>query len=164
MTVELHRILSADQIGLSGVLFVVDATEAECAALAARMQIPAVLSLHCSFRLTPWISGGFLAKGELKARVVRTCVVSMDDFETDVAESFSVRFVPAGTESEDVDPDDDDEIPFDRNVLDLGDAAAEQLALNLDPYPRRPDAALPEVEPEDAPHPFQALSKLRPPT
>ncbi len=39
--------------------------------------------------------------------------------------------------------------PFVDGTLDLGEAAAEQLALALDPYPRAPDAVLPDM-PEDA--------------
>ena len=79
--------------------------------------------------------------------VVRTCVVSLDDFETTLEEDFRVRFVPAGTETDNPDPEAEDEIPFAGTVIDLGEAAAEQLALSLDPYPRKPGAELPESEP-----------------
>ncbi len=81
------------------------------------------------------------------AAVVRTCVISLDEFETVVEEEFRVRFVPAGTESYDPDPDAEEEIPFTRGVIDLGETAAEQLALALDPYPRKPGAELPQSEP-----------------
>ena len=57
---------------------------------------------------------------------------------------FQLRFVPVGAESDDTDPESEDEIPYAGGVLDLGEAAAEQLALALDPFPRKPGAALPD--------------------
>ena len=45
-------------------------------------------------------------------------------------------------------------------VLDLGEAAAEQLALSLDPYPRAPGAELPEVATEAEANPFAALRRM----
>ena len=102
-----------------------------------------------------------VADGELHADVLQTCIVSLDDFDAVVDEAFRVRFVPAGEETDDQDPEADDEIPYEGDVLDLGEAAAEQLGLALDPYPRMPDAALPEVEEDADLHPFAALAALR---
>ena len=65
-------------------------------------------------------------------------------------------------ESDDADPEALDEIPYADGMLDLGEAAAEQLALALDPYPRAPGAALPEIADEAEAHrPFAALASLR---
>jgi len=145
---ELRRPVSVAEIGPSGLDSVVEASPAECAALARRMAVPAVLSFSCRFHLARTVGGVVAARGHLAALVVRTCVVSLDDFETVVEEDFRIRFVPAGTETDNPDPDPeaDDEIPFAGTVIDLGDAASEQLALALDPYPRKPGAELPEGE------------------
>lgn len=163
MTPELHRPLAADTVPLAGRDVVVDATPEECAALALRLRIPAVLSLRCRFALAPSLAGAVAATGRLEAEVVQTCAVTADDFTSGIGEDFAVLFVPVGAESEDVDPEAVDEIPFADGVLDLGEAAAEQLALALDPYPRAPGAELPAVaEPDGADaHPFAALSQLR---
>jgi uncharacterized metal-binding protein YceD (DUF177 family) len=161
MTDELHRPVKIALIGPSGLDITVEARPAECAALAKRMGIPAVQALSCRFHLKQAGDSAFLAHGHLLARVVRTCVVSLDDFETDINEAFRVRFVPQGTETDDIDPESDDEIPFGDDTIDLGEAAAEQLALALDPYPRMPDATLPETEAEPEQTPFAALSTLR---
>ena len=59
------------------------------------------------------------------------------------------------------DPESVDEIAFVDGTLDLGEAAAEQLALALDPYPRAPDAVMPDISDEQAAHPFAALERLR---
>ena len=163
MTPELHRPLAAGAVPAGGQDYEVVATAAECAALAARMQLPALQALHCRFRLQPGLAGAVLAEGWLDARVVQTCVVTLEDFPATVAEHFSVRFVPAGTETDDLDPEAIDELPYSGGVLDLGEAAAEQLALALEPYPRAPDAPAAELgDPADAPaSPFAELEKLR---
>ena len=164
MTPELHRPLSLDRIGPNGLDYTVEASPAECAALAERMMLPAVLALSCSFHLIREGRDTVLARGVLRARVTQTCVVSLDDFDASVEEVFQVSFVPAGDETDDVDPEGEDEIPFEGNTIDLGEAAAEQLALALDPYPRMPGVELPEMEeeaePEALPNPFAALKRL----
>jgi hypothetical protein len=147
MKPELRRPVPVAEIGPSGFDSLVEANPAECVALAGRLGVPAVLSLTCRFHLTRVAFDAIAAEGHLVAMVVRTCVVSLDDFETDVAEDFRVRFVPAGTERDEIDPEAEDEIPFTGGVIDLGEAAAEQLALALDPYPRKPGAELPGSEP-----------------
>ncbi|MBN8874742.1 MAG: DUF177 domain-containing protein [Rhodospirillales bacterium] len=161
MTPELHRPIRTDRIGPEGLTVEIEATQEECARLTARMHIPAVQALRVRFQLTREPDDRFAASGWLVARVVQTCVVSLEDFEASVEEAFRIRFVPEGTEQEDPDPDSDDELPYAGSVIDLGEAAAEQLALALDPYPRRPDAVLPEAAGEDAANPFAALAALR---
>ncbi len=169
MTPEFHHLLAVDRVPPSGLDRLVVASAAECAALATRMAIPAVQALSCRFRLTQQADRSILGAGRLTARVVRTCVVSLDDFETEIVEDFRVRFVPAerlqddATDPDEIDPESDDEIPFEAGAIDLGEAAAEQLALALDPYPRKPGAVVPEEMPDAAASPFAALSRLRRP-
>ena len=161
MTPELHRPIAADRIGAGGLDVLVEATPAECAALATRMKLPAVAALRCQFRLQRDTAGSLLAHGHLIAHVVQSCVVSLEDFATSVEERFTVRFVETGQETDDDDPDSLDEVSFVNGILDLGEAAAEQLALALDPYPRAPDAEMPDISDEQAAHPFAALEGLR---
>ncbi len=168
---ELSRVVPLDRIGAGGLEFEVEAGASECAALAVRLGVPAVLSLRCAFRLKAGRRGVVAAAGQLAARLVRDCVVTLEPFETSVAEAFQVRFVPAeqldpAVCGEDLlDPDSDDEIGYEGAGIDLGEAAAEQLALGLDPYPRRPGVvSLPAGPADDEPGvvaPFAALAALR---
>jgi uncharacterized metal-binding protein YceD (DUF177 family) len=160
MIPEFHRPLSLDRIGPHGLDLTVEATPAECAALAVRMNLPGVLAVSCVFHLIREGRDIVLARGALHARITQTCVISLDDFDAPVEEVFQVRFVPSGDESDDIDPESDDEIPFEGNQLDLGEAAAEQLGLALDPYPRMPGVEMPAAEDEPEPHPFAALRRL----
>jgi uncharacterized metal-binding protein YceD (DUF177 family) len=160
MTPEFHRPVSLDRIGPHGLDLTVEANPAECSALAVRMNLPAVLALSCAFHLIRQGREIVLARGVLRAQVTQLCVISLEEFDAAVEEIFQVRFVPSGDESDDIDPESDDEIPFEANMIDLGEAAAEQLGLALDPYPRMPGVEMPGAEDDPEPHPFAALRRL----
>jgi uncharacterized metal-binding protein YceD (DUF177 family) len=161
MTPEFHRPLAVDRIGAAPLEQTVVASPTECEALAARLGIPAVHSLECRFRLRRGDAGRIAAEGHLRARLVRECVVSLDEFETEMAEGFRLIFVPEGQESDDADPESEDEVPYAGGAIDLGEAAAEQLALDLDPYPHKPGVVLSDSVGEPPPSPFAVLSRRR---
>ncbi len=157
MTREFSRKLAIERIGPAGYDLTVEANAQELAGLAARLHLPAVNALTCRFRLRPTQNDSFVAEGWLDAVVTQTCVVSLDDFQALVSDHFVVRIVAAGSESDDIDPESIDEIPYSDGVIDLGETAAEQLALALDPWPRKPDASLPTAEMDEPASPFATL-------
>jgi hypothetical protein len=158
MNLELQRPLALTEIRPTGREVEVRATAAECAALARRMKVPAINEFSCWFRLSALGEGVVLAEGRLLARAIRVCVLTLDEFEATTKEEFRLRFVPAGQESPGFDPEAEDEIPYQGAALELGEAAAEQLALALDPYPKKPGAALPAVADEATGSPFAVLA------
>lgn len=161
MTPELSRIIRVEMFGPAGLDCHVKAEPAELAAIAVRLGVQAVRALSCRLKLVNGEGGIVVAEGTLRARLVRECVVSLEPFDSAVTERFRVRFVPAGTEHDDENPESDDEIPYEGGVIDIGEAVIEQLALDLDPYPRKPGAVLPD-EAEAAPvSAFAALAALR---
>jgi len=146
----------------------IEASDAECAALAKAFGIPAVPRLEGEFELTPEAGGAFGAKLRLRARVRQVCVVTLEEFETEVREEAALRFVPAWAVKEGVEIELDaetlegpDEIFYGGEVIDLGAALAEQLALALDPYPRRPGAVLAADFVEEGSKPLAGLAKWR---
>lgn len=155
---EFSRPVRADRI-TQGEHVAIVATAEECARLAARMGIEAVHSLECRFTFSPAAGSVVTARLDLTSRISQICVVTLEPFESPLLEAATVRFVPQGTEGDDEDPEAPDEVPYEGITIDLGEAAAEQLALALDPYPRSPGAVLPEIDaaPE---HPFAALRRL----
>lgn len=158
---ELSRPVALDRIGAAGIEQVVEARADELEPLARRLMIPAVHRLRCRFRLRRVGEAVIEAEGQLEAEVVQVCVVSLDEFAHEVREDLTVQFVPAGTQTEDDDPDSPDQIPYVGGLIDLGEAAAEQLALALDPYPRKPGAPDPAPDPAEQAGPFAALAALR---
>ncbi len=157
---EMSRPLPLARIGADTV-FAVEASAEEQAKLASRMGLVALQALTCRFMLRRGEDFSVHARGQLRARVTQTCVVSLDPFEADIAEDFSVRFVPAGSERHDLDLEADDEIGYADGAIDLGEAASEQLALALDPFPRKPGAILPEAVDSPQTGHFAALALLR---
>jgi len=147
----------------------IEANDAECAALASAFGIPAVLRLAGVFALTPEAGGVFGAALRLSARVRQVCVVTLEEFEAELREEAALRFVPAravkeGAEIELLDPETlegPDEIFYGGEVIDLGAALAEQLALALDPYPRKPGAVLAVDALEEGPKPLAGLAKWK---
>jgi uncharacterized metal-binding protein YceD (DUF177 family) len=160
MSPEFSRPQRVDAVPPHGLQRRVEAEPSERVALALRMQVPAIEALACDWTLSSAPRGRVIAQGRLSARLTQTCVVTLDEFSSSMEERFTVHFVPAGEEQEDEDPESPDELPYEGAVIDLGEAAAEQFGLALDPYPRKPGAELSQSGmTEDSP--FAALQKLR---
>lgn len=165
---EFSRTLALDLILPAGTVMTVAASPAECAAIALRLRLPRIDALTCRYTLTRVGRGPAVeAKGLLEARVTQVCVRTLEAFDSSLRRAFGIRFVPEGLENDaGDDPEADDEIPYAGNEIDLGEATAEQLAIELDPYPHKPDAALPVDLIEDdggeagPANPFAALGGL----
>ena len=159
MSPEFSRPFTASAVGRRGAEITVEASAAECAALAARLGLAGLAALRCRFELAELPGGAVAAQGQLSAQLTQDCVVSLEPFDSVVEEKFAVRFVVEEQPEEDIDPDSEDEIVYDGYTIDLGEAATEQLALGLDPYPRRPGAVLDEAAEPASSSPFAALRR-----
>ena len=164
ITPEISHPIALDRIRDNDFAFAFEATPDQRDAVAGRLMEPRVDFLACSFKLRRPAAGSrggeIVGEGHLRARVQRECVVSLELFIEAIDEHFRVVFVPEGNESDGDDPEADDEIPYAGTAIDLGEAAVEQLALILPPYPRKPGAQLPAELGEEASGPFAALAKL----
>ena len=161
-----HQILTdPPQAGVEDRL---EASPAECAALAQRFGIEALKHFSARFTRKPYPGGGLLISGRLKAEPVQLCIVSLEPVTERLDKPFTLVVLPPdGALSED--PDGPDEIQADATGhFDLGEALAEELSLSLNPYPRKAGAHLPlppeeAAEPTEAPprNPFAKLAALR---
>jgi hypothetical protein len=149
---------------------VVEAKAEECAALAALFKLPGIAALRGRFTLAHERGGVINGRLALFARVTQICVVSLEEFQADLREDAVLRFVPAAAVKEGVeielDPetlDGPDEIFYGGETIDLGAVLAEQLALALDPYPKKPGSSLALSEDDAGQNPFAALARLRQP-
>ena len=90
-----------------------------------------------------------------------------DPIDAMIDEPVALRFVAASAGEDEVELSDDalDTIEIDGAEIDLGEAAAETMALALDPFPRGPGAAAAlraaGVIGEDEAGPFGALAGLK---
>jgi uncharacterized metal-binding protein YceD (DUF177 family) len=173
--VEFSRPLSLDRIGTTQHREEIVATDKERADLAERFGLLSLDSLAASFTLKRVGKDLVRVKGQVRAELAQACVVTLDPVPARIDERFEVDFLegvqPAVTDVElDAEAAEAPE-PAPDGWIDLGELAAEQLGLALDPYPRKPDAAVPAewaaepaVEPAQMqrPNPFAALEKLKP--
>ncbi|MBK8908945.1 MAG: DUF177 domain-containing protein [Rhodospirillales bacterium] len=181
---EFSRRFAVAKLPAEGMEFRVAATEAERRALCRRFSLAGLEHLAAVGRITPEPGGIYRLEGRLQAEVTQTCVVTLapvaasidaailrrfgsgvEDEWTDVADS-SVEVVLAADGEAFVEPMVED-------AIDAGEVVAEQLALELDPFPRAvgvefrgyPDA--PENDHRDAENdreagsPFKALKALK---
>jgi uncharacterized metal-binding protein YceD (DUF177 family) len=166
MTPEFSRLLPVSQIGMGEVSRSIEATPEECAALAARLGLQSLVAFTAAFRITRQAGGGeYLAQGRIHARAVRSCVVSLEDFTEPTDLAFTVRFVTEETSEDEAleapydYEDGPDEVVYENDTLDLGEAAVQEYALSLTPYPRKPGAQMPELG-QDGGSAFDVLKNL----
>lgn len=149
------------------------ANKAERAALAERFGIVAIGALKATATLEEGASGVEVT-GTITAELVQSCAVSGDDFPVRVSSRYHLRFVPeadyeaamqqAGDEVE-LAEGDLDTIAYTGSTLDLGEAIAQTLALEIDPYAEGPGADAARAQyglstPEES-GPFAALKALK---
>lgn len=164
---EFSRPQRLDAIGAGEHRVAISADAGERAALAKRFGLIAIERLESTMTVHRDASG-VVARGHLSGAVVQPCSVTGDPVPAQIEEDFAIRFLPDGTpEGDEVELSDADcdTVFYTGGAIDLGEAAAETLALALDPFPRSPgaDAALRDagVLGEDEAGPFAALAKLK---
>lgn len=158
---EFSRPLQTDRVPKLGSTEKLTAEPEERRALAKRMKIPAIHSLTAEIRATPWRGGGLKLEGHLTADVEQVSVISLESFRETVSVPIARYFLPPGAVSE---TEDDDADPIDNGWIDLGEVVAETLALDLEPYPRKPGEAFAEhveavEKPAEKQSPFAVLAK-----
>lgn len=172
---EFSRPVPLTDIPPKGLEMNVSASADERQKLCQRFDLLGIESLSAHLRLFP-AGDLFRLEGRLRAEVVQACVVTLEPVPSLVEAEFSRlygdvqalaeavqaldREVDIDLEAEDL-PD-----PVENGAIDAGEAVAEELALSLEPFPRKPGASLENTpwaaqEEEGKPHPFAPLSKLR---
>lgn len=142
---------------------------------AARARIAAMLGLHAVdafeavLAITQANNGRVDVEGTLKARVQPVCVVSLEPFPQEIEAPVTIQFAPEGliermtkraAEEENEEFESPDLIVD--GQIDFGAVVVEFLALELDPYPRKPGATFAGGDPEPARQsPFEALLALK---
>ncbi len=141
--VEFSRLFPVDKLRGQDKDERIEANEEELEALARRMGVVALKSLHAKMHLRRVHSGDMVeVKGHFEANVVQDCVVTLEPFEAMVEEEFTAYFakpesIPK-TEDMDIDDDNSPDPMLPSGDIDLGELTAQHLALAIDPHPRKP--------------------------
>lgn len=165
---EFSRPLRLNEVGDGTKERSISADAAERAALARRFGLVRLDRLDASLRITPEAQS-WLVNGTLVADLVQACVATGEDVPAHLEVPFSVRFVRdlGMPEAEEIELSDEecDLVALEGERIDLGETVAQSLALNLDPYPRAPNAdmrlrEMGVLSEEDA-SPFAVLKALK---
>jgi uncharacterized metal-binding protein YceD (DUF177 family) len=145
-----------------------EAAPEERAALARRFGLPTLDRLEAQVSLTR-AGDEVIAVGRIAAGLAQNCVVTGEPVPERIDEPFEIHFRPepaAGAEEEiELGENELDVTFYDGALIDVGEAVAQTLALNLDPYPRTEGAAAAlkdaGVKDESEVGPFSALASLK---
>ena len=163
--------LAVAQIPDTGLHRDIEAGPATRQAMADVAGLREILSANASLDVTPKGGGRFHVLGRVWGRIGQICVVTLDPIENDIDEPIDLIFappeqIPALSDLVDETGESDAEIPdppepIEHGMIDLGRLATDALFLAIDPYPRKPDAELPEHAADEDANPFAALRALR---
>jgi uncharacterized metal-binding protein YceD (DUF177 family) len=142
---------------------------AERGKLAGDLGLESLPSLVADLVVRPWLDGAEIT-GRFQAVVEQLCSVTLEAFEQPLSGEIAVQVVPKGspnapseTGSEgEIDPDaydPPDVLPGE--AIDLAAIVSEHLALEIDPFPRKPGAAFEFAPPPEEESPFAVLQKLK---
>ncbi len=146
------RPLRVADLGANATVRRIEADAGERSALAERFGLVALDSLIATITLdtTQPGRGVVRVRGELSAEVVQACVVTLEPLSARLHASFERLYGPQenGEETDapedsatEIAPDAEEPLePFVDGAIDIGEAVAEQVAIELDPFPRAPGA------------------------
>jgi uncharacterized metal-binding protein YceD (DUF177 family) len=153
--------------------FRIAAEPAEYPALARFLGVDAVERLTLAGFVAAHGKDGWRIRGQLVAKVVQTCVVTLEPIRNRIEEEIERTYVPEQQARHQPEvillPDEDDAPDHFSDSIDPAQLAVESLALSIDPYPRRQGAELDSgtvrmQDSEDDPHettrPFAGLADL----
>ena len=171
---EFSRRVNLARIGAEPYRQRITASEEERAALARRFDLVSLDRLEADVELIPRTVPGIipglptgseriiLLRASFEAVFEQSCIVTLDPIAGVLAERFELLYGPPEAEEtaatlvgEDVAFE-----PLDGDMIDIGEAVAQEFCLALPSFPRRPGAVLEIEEAPSEAGPFAALSRL----
>lgn len=151
------------QIG-SGVKRTLTPDAAARARIARALDLASLDAVEAEVNLVPTAAGWTLS-GRVRAELAQTCGITLEPLPLTIDEAFSVQLAePGDEESDEIVITLEDESPdvVEDGQIDLGQYVVEQLALHLDPFPRKPGAEFVQPPEPTEISPFAVLKQLRP--
>lgn len=151
------------QVG-GGVKRTLEPDAAARARIAKALDLASLDSFIAEMDLAPSPAGWRLS-GRVRARLAQTCGITLEALPLEIDAPFALTLSEAVDEETDeivITMDDESPDLIENGQIDLGQYAVEQLALKLDPFPRKPGAEF--VQPPEPAEisPFAVLKQLRP--
>jgi uncharacterized metal-binding protein YceD (DUF177 family) len=142
----------------------IEAGESERAALAWRLGLVSLGRLVADVELVRELGGTILLSASFEAAFEQECIATLEPVAGSLSEKFDLRYGPPEA-AEDAPAGDDDPAfePLDDDVIDVGEAVAQEFSLALPPFPRAPDAPVDAGQAQRAMEdesPFAVLARL----
>lgn len=137
------------------------------ARIARALDLQSLDAFEVDFDIIPTVSG-WRMNGRVVADAVQSCGLTLEPLPVSIDQRFTVNLVEAQErepeEDAEIDLELDDDSPdqIEDGKLDLGQYAVEQLALSLDPFPRKPGAVFEQPPEPGEISPFGVLKSLKP--
>ena len=136
-----------------GLPVVIEADEAQRQALAAVHGLLSVEGFRADLMVEPWKRHGVRVTGRVEADITQQCVVTLEPLEAHVEEEVEGLFLPEDSKLGRLGFEGGGEIllaaegpdspeTFHGDTIDVGALAEQFFSLGIDPYPRKPGAAL----------------------
>ena len=127
------------------------------------LDLASLTGFEADLKITPGHVGWTLT-GRVTATLEQVCGITLESLPVQVDERFSVALVEAvEPEPDEIEVTLDDDAPdvIEDGRIDLGQYAVEQLALTLDPFPRKPGAEFVQPEEPAEVSPFAVLKAFK---
>ena len=141
--VEFSRPVSVVRLGADAVTYRIDATGEERAALARRFDLVSLDHFAAEVTLSRH-GGGIRLAAEIAADIVQLCGLTLEPFASKLIDRSTLLYRRKAPPA-DLAVDDEDYEVLVGDEIDIGEAAAQQLSLALDPFPRAPGAKIDET-------------------
>jgi uncharacterized metal-binding protein YceD (DUF177 family) len=159
---EFSRLVPLAGLTSGGDRHQIAAEPAECEALAARLGLVGLDHLAADVVLRRQADGVVLLEAAFEATFLQSCVVTLEPVVGTISERFALRYGPPGAETAaDIALAADEPAfePLTGDVIDIGEAVAQELSLQLPPFPRLAEAGIEVAADTDPPAAFAALAE-----
>ncbi len=137
--------------------------------IAVELGVDGLARLEADVEISPWLDGARL-RGRIGALVQQTCGVTLEPLESEIDHDFELKLLPVGSPNAPAAPEDavldpEAEDPPDLiedNQVDLAALVVELLAVEIDPFPRKPGVVFDPGPDEQPPSPFAVLKDFKP--
>jgi uncharacterized metal-binding protein YceD (DUF177 family) len=159
------------ELGRGAMTLTLEPDADERAKIAKNLGLVGLPSLKARLTLKPWMDGVEIT-GRFDAVVEQICAVSLDAFEQPLYGEIELRAVPEGSpqapnaDGGEVDYDPEAPDPPDLlqgEAIDVAGYVVEHLALEIDPFARKPGVEFEYTPPDEEESPFAVLKKLQDP-
>lgn len=132
--------------------------------IAGALDLASLDSFVAEMTLAP-APGGWRLSGRVKATLAQTCGITLEPLPVEIDAPFAITLAETSDEEPEeivITLDDESPDPIEGGQVDLGQYAVEQLALRLDPFPRKPGAEFVQPPEPTEISPFAVLKQFRP--